>query len=411
MITFLLLLSALCLSTVAGYYSIIGMTTIFAASWWPVVIMTGTLEFSKVVVASWLYRNWHKTPVLLRTYLTASVIVLMCITSLGIFGYLSKAHIDQGLSMGDNTLEIAQLEQQIQFENKSIEDNRKVISQMDDAVSSILSQSVSETAQKANRGSAMAAQAAKLRDKQKVDRTDISKAINEANKKVRELSSEKLKLEQAKLKLEAEVGPIKYIAQMMYGDNPDKNLLEKAVRYVIILIIFVFDPLAVLMLIAANMDLVNKRNNPETDDFKKKDNDVDSVDSTEINTGFKFINIDEIDTQAPTPKIEEPTVEEVNALLEEVEQELPILPSEDVSDILDDDIIESVSNEVNDESTVVNFLDTNELDEAITEINDENGPTSKNRPEPTLGKKPDNILQTIKEYHNVRLDDARRTLK
>ena len=254
-ITILLLLSALGLSSIAGYYSVIGMTAIFASTWWPIVIMTGMLEFSKLVVASWLYRNWNYTPLLLRSYLTIAVVVLMFITSLGIFGYLSKAHIDQGIGQGDNTLFLAQIDREIQVEKNRIDDTRKIISQMDDAVSSILSQSVTASAQKANRGSTMAAQASQLRDRQKKDRELLNKGINESNLKIRDLSNQKLKLEQEQLKIEAEVGPIKYIAQMIYGDNPDKNLLEKAVRYVTILIIFVFDPLAVLMVIAANMSM------------------------------------------------------------------------------------------------------------------------------------------------------------
>lgn len=267
-LTILLLLSALGLSTIAGYYSVAGMTAIFAASWWPIVIMTGTLEFSKIIVASWLYRNWSKTPVFLRLYFCIAIVILMFITSLGIFGYLSKAHIDQTASVGDNPLFIKQIDQQIATEQARIDDTRKVISQMDDAVNSMLSQSVSASAQKANKGGNIARQATMLRDSQKKDRAALNKVIDEANNKIRDFNKEKLKLEQEQVKIEAEVGPIKYIAQMMYGDNPDKNVLERSVRYMIIMIIMVFDPLAMLMIIAANMSLQS------VEELKKQDSDL-----------------------------------------------------------------------------------------------------------------------------------------
>lgn len=272
LLTFVLLLTALILSTIAGYYSVIGMTAIFAASWWPIVIMTGTLEFSKIVVSSWLYRNWGKTPVFLRVYFCIAILILMFITSLGVFGYLSKAHIDQTASVSDNPLLIKQIDQEIGVEQSRIEDTRKLISQMDSAVNSMLSQSVNESAQKANKGSQIAKQATKLRDSQKKDRTTLNQSIDESNKKISELNKRRLVLEQDQIKIEAEVGPIKYIAQMMYGDEIDKNVLEKSVRYVIILIITVFDPLAMLMIIAANISFAHASKEREDQSDSKKKN-------------------------------------------------------------------------------------------------------------------------------------------
>lgn len=276
LLTIALLLTALLLSTIAGYYSVIGMTAIFAASWWPIVIMTGTLEFSKIIVASWLYRNWKKTPLFLRTYFCIAIVILMCITSLGVFGYLSKAHIDQTASVSDNPLLIKQLEQRISIEQSRIDDTRKIIVQMDNSINSLLSQSVNENTQKANKGTQIVKQANTLRNSQKKDRLALNQAIDEANSKIAEYNQKKLVLEQDQIKIEAEVGPIKYIAQMMYGDSVDKNLLEKSVRYVIILIITVFDPLAMLMIIAANMSFeiakreLKKENDKEPELKKKK---------------------------------------------------------------------------------------------------------------------------------------------
>lgn len=265
-LTFILLITALTLSTIAGYYSVAGMTAIFAASWWPIVIMTGTLEFSKIIVASWLYRNWNRTPRFLKIYFCIAIVILMFITSLGIFGYLSKAHIDQTAGVSDNPLLIKQIEQQISTEQARIDDTRKLIQQMDGAVNSMLSQSVNESAQKANKGGQLAKQATTLRNSQKKDRQALNATIDEANTKISNFNKEKLKLEQEQIKIEAEVGPIKYIAQMMYGDDVDKNLLERSVRYIIILIIMVFDPLAMLMIIAANMSFVHMHD----DESKKK---------------------------------------------------------------------------------------------------------------------------------------------
>lgn len=430
----LLLLSALSLSAIAGYYSVIGMTAIFAAAWWPVVVMTGMLEFSKIIVASWLYKNWKVTPALLKSYLTAAVVILMFITSLGIFGFLSKAHIEQTAGMGDNTLFVAQIDQQIQVERGKIEDNRKVIQQMDDAVASMLSQSTQASAQKANRGTTMAQQASQLRDRQKKDREALNRMIDESNAKIRDLSGQKLKLEQAQLKLEAEVGPIKYIAQMVYGDNPDKNLLEKAVRYVIILIIFVFDPLAVLMIIAANMSFMqaadlrrgSRRSKEEAppprpislseamDDIRKND-DKQGVAWAEAPTS----NLQAaIPVRYPEPKIEPiqeashpvapiyataPVPAPIPVPIQEVVQEASIVQEAPVAE----DMAPAIEPAMPDPEPVV-------IVEEPQDIRSDPGSLAvetNGAPPPDPARKPDDILQTIKKYHTVRLDDARRTLK
>lgn len=314
-LTILLILSAFGLSSIAGYYSVAGMTAIFAASWWPIVIMTGTLEFSKIVVSSWLYRNWNKTPRFLKIYFTFAVIILMFITSLGIFGYLSKAHIDQLATTSDNPLFIQQIDQQIATEQARIDDNRKIIIQMDSAVSSMLSQSTAESAQRANKGVNMAKQANALRTSQQKDRNNLNKQIDEANQKIRELNKEKLKLEQEQIKIEAEVGPIKYIAQMFYGDNPDKNLLEKAVRYMIVLIIVVFDPLAVLMFIAANMSLAQWQEDRKKPVPPPLPTDLnDSEDEPKKKDHSEFVHIDKIEIDLPNIIVEESPTDIIEAV-------------------------------------------------------------------------------------------------
>jgi hypothetical protein len=248
MINYIALLVALTLSGVAGWYSIIGLTAIFSASFWPVVIMGTSLEIGKVVTASWLYRNWHIAPRVIKYYLTTAVIVLMFITSMGIFGFLSKAHIEQTISTSDNTVLIQQIDSRIERENKKISDANIVIQQLDNSV---------KVLQDANRMRGKDGAIA-VREKQKEERAQLQATIDDALKAIDVLQDEKTKLSVEQTKLEAEVGPLKYIAELIYS-NADKNQLEAAVRWVIIILVMVFDPLAVLLLIAANIGLQNKR--------------------------------------------------------------------------------------------------------------------------------------------------------
>jgi len=372
--------AAIALSSVAGYYSVIGLTTIFSSAFIPVLIMAGTLETSKVLVASWLYNNWKKTPWLLKSYLTGAVVVLMFITSLGIFGFLSKAHVEQAAAGAEQQAKVLHISQSIDQQNAIIEraktklanagkgneagnaaintridDANKVIdsankrvqpqideqqrvidaanakielrarstqSQIDDIdkqvanldniVKSLIDQKKTSQAQarqqeqQADRTRLaksktellkqidamrqapdpqvdaakieIARLRAKVDDEIKQARTVIEQltnklsqgsdtdklqadidvqndAIKAAEAQIETLNADKFKLETEGRKLEAETGPIKYIAQALYGDAVDQTLLEHAVRWIIVLIIIVFDPLAVLMLIAANQGL------------------------------------------------------------------------------------------------------------------------------------------------------------
>lgn len=248
MINIIALLVALVLSGVAAWYSIIGLTAIFAAAFWPVVIMGTALEVGKVVTASWLYRNWNIAPKILKYYLTTAVIILMFITSMGIFGFLSKAHIEQTAAVSDNTALIEQIDSRIERENKKIADAETVIKQLDNSV---------KVLQDANRMRGKDGAIA-VREKQKEERASIQATIDSALKEIDKLQGEKTTLSVEQAKIEAEVGPLKYIAELIYT-NADKNQLENAVRWVIIILVMVFDPLAVLLLIAANIGLQNKR--------------------------------------------------------------------------------------------------------------------------------------------------------
>ena len=246
---YLVLLVALAISGVAAWYSIAGLAAIFAAAKIPVIIMGGTLEVGKLVTASWLYQNWKRVPFLLKSYLTLAVIVLMFITSMGIFGFLSKAHIDQTIVSGDNTLLIEQLDQKIAREQKRIDDANLVIAQLDSAVQTL----IDYDRIRGDDG------AIAVREGQKDERDNLNSIIDDAYSVMGDMQSDRLELSQEQLSIEAEVGPIRYIAELIYGDETNEAILNSAVRIVILIIIFVFDSLAVLLLVAANMSLRDSR--------------------------------------------------------------------------------------------------------------------------------------------------------
>ncbi len=387
--TVLMFIAAVFLSAIAGFYSVVGMASIFAGSTVAVMLMTGTLEASKVIVASWLYNNWNKTPFLLKSYLTVAVIVLMLITSIGIFGYLSKAHIEQTLQAQSNFEQIEKLEKEIErqessiskleteiagLENKSNNNDATIQSQIDaeqlriDSAYSRIQPAIDEqneiifkeeerlgtdvvlykdlivtidknlksiedniaagnikavqalvgvdpdgnlgpateraieafrTAQNSEKQrltnliavesenitspviDAARDEIKRIRanaeaeiknsndlinrlrsqigtvDTDEVDKkvAELEKSISAANIAITQLIEKKTALETEYRKIEAEVGPIKFVAQMFYGPEVDQNILEESVRYMILILIFVFDPLAMLMLIASNQGM------------------------------------------------------------------------------------------------------------------------------------------------------------
>ena len=240
----LLLATGLIISAVAIYYSVIGLAAIFAAATIPIYIMGGSLEVAKLVCASWLKANWERAPKFIKIYMMVSIIVLMFITSMGIFGFLSKAHTDQSLVSGDVQSRIAIYDEKIKTARENIEANRKQLKQMDEAVDQVMGRSTDEKG---------ADKAVSVRKNQSRDRVALAKDIEANQKLIAKLNDEAAPIRAEVRKVEAEVGPIKYIAKLIYGDNPDTNILEKAVTWVIIMIVVVFDPLAVVMLLAAQM--------------------------------------------------------------------------------------------------------------------------------------------------------------
>jgi hypothetical protein len=251
---YLTLITGLLISAVAIFYSVAGLTSIFSAAPLAIIIMGTTLEVAKLVATVWLKQNWEIAPRLLKGYLLSAVAILMFITSMGIFGFLSKAHSDQTLVSGDVQSKIAVYDERIKTEKDNIEAARRALTQMDAAVDQTIARSTTE---------AGAGRAAQLRRQQAKERTQLQKEIADSQKRISALNEERAPIAAEVRKVEAEVGPIKYIASFIYGENPDANLLEKAVTWVIILIVIVFDPLAVMLLLASQYSFGLLKRKPE----------------------------------------------------------------------------------------------------------------------------------------------------
>ena len=236
------LVSGLTVSAVAIYYSVAGLVAIFSAAVIPIIVMGVALEISKLAGTVWLKQNWTRAPYFIRAYLLAAIAILMLITSMGIFGFLSKAHSDQSLVSGDVQSKIAVYDDKIKTAKDNIDANRKALRQMDEAVDQVMGRSSDEKG---------ADKAVQIRRSQQKERVRLQSEIQTEQKTITALSEERAPIAAEVRKVEAEVGPIKYIAAFIYGDNPDANILEKAVTWVIIIIVVVFDPLAVILLLAS----------------------------------------------------------------------------------------------------------------------------------------------------------------
>ena len=248
MITIIIVfLSAISISVIAAGYSIAGLTALFAGAVVPIIAMGSALEVGKLVAASWLYNNWRNklVPKTIRAYLTFAVIILVFITSMGIFGFSSKAHLDQVKPTSSNEIRIELIDKQIVQQENIIDRAENTLDQLDKALDKYIDMEY------VTRG-------LKEREKQKSERDALNLAISNAIDEMSKLSLAKSALELQQDKIEAEVGPIKYIAELIYGDTA-KDHFDKAVRWVIIVLIFVFDPLAVLLLIAANISLRSRK--------------------------------------------------------------------------------------------------------------------------------------------------------
>ena len=254
----LLMLVALAITSVAGYFSILGLMAIFPASPVAIAAMGIVLELAKLVTASWVYRNWKIANKLLKTYFTIAVVVLSFITSMGVFGYLSKAHIEHTTVGGSAQLQIAQLESQKTAAERRLKNAQTSLDTLDRLTTG-------ENILDANF----------IRNRQKRERAALNNEIEGATTDIQAIETNLIPLKTESLVLEAEVGPIKYVAELFYGSG-DNATIDKAVRMMIIILIFVFDPLAILLIIAANMTFLGLTKREEPDIVKTASSVVDN---------------------------------------------------------------------------------------------------------------------------------------
>jgi hypothetical protein len=278
----LTLIVALTLSAIAAWYSILGLTAIFAAAVIPIIIMGGSLEVAKVVTTLWLHKYWDRATWNLKLYLIPAVIALAFLTSMGIFGFLSKAHSDQTLVSGDTSAKVELVDEKIKIARENIAMSQKALEQMNSQVDQLLGRTDDDKG--ANR-------AVQVRRQQRAERNRLQNEIAAEQESIAKLNEEVAPIRAEIRKIEAEVGPIKYIAALIYGDNPDTNLLERAVRWVIILIVFVFDPLALMLVLAAQSsyrwlddDLRNRKKEDEETFPEEKTNVSEPIQPNDIPT-------------------------------------------------------------------------------------------------------------------------------
>jgi len=304
LIAYLALISGLSISAVAIYYSVAGLISIFAAAAIPIAIMGIVLEVGKLSATVWLKQNWLLAPKFLKTYLFIAITVLMLITSMGIFGYLSKAHLDQAVPTGDVAAKVSLLDEKIKTERDNIETARSALKQMDAQVDQIMSRTDNEKG---------AERAVQIRRNQQAERGRLQADIAKSQARIAQLNEERAPIASELRKVEAEVGPIKYIAALIYGDNPDANLLEAAVRWVIIIIVLVFDPLAVILLLASQYSFAwFRQQNQEAEEMASDLYELEKAIDNKNNDTLKeesdvspFPTVEEI-----TPK-DEPPVDEI----------------------------------------------------------------------------------------------------
>ena len=348
-LSYFTLLTALSLSMVAAWYSILGLTAIFASAVIPIIIMGSILEVAKVTVTVWLHEYWHRCRLLMKCYLVPAVFMLMVITSMGIFGFLSKAHTDQSLVSGDVLAKIAVYDEKIKVAKDNIDANRRALKQMDEAVDQVMGRSQDEKG---------ADKAVSIRRAQAKERNRLLAEIAAEQKKITIINEERAPIAAEVRKVEAEVGPIKYIAALVYGDNPDTNLLERAVRWVIIILVVVFDPLAIMMVLAATESMKwerERRLQPayEPDDGPLTDEQIAQLRATaepELPTGevvetSKLFEDESKDPHPPgwmyddvqTNALSEEEVEEVIAEFDQARHIEPVVFNQDYLDALSQD--------------------------------------------------------------------------
>jgi len=240
----LTLFTSLTLAATAAYFSIVGLMTIFSGAALSIAFMASVLEFGKIVSAAWLHYEWDRINNLVRAYFTTAVVVLMLITSMGIFGYLSKAHIDASVTSDSYSLEASIVDKRLEGKQLQLDNLTARLESLD---------YVLQTSQPKDRNY--------VNKVQTPERNEINTNIDILVDEIVAMNEQKMPILRQQLDQEAELGPVKYIADMIYGDEA-KSYYDNAVRWIILTIIFVFDPLAIMLLIVSTAAFKRDREKP-----------------------------------------------------------------------------------------------------------------------------------------------------
>jgi hypothetical protein len=312
-IAYLALVSGLTLSAVAEYYSILGLMAIFSAAVVPIIIMGVALGVGKITATVWLKQNWKTAPLTIKSYLFSAIVILMFITSMGTFGFLAKAHNDQNLVSGDVLSKIAVYDEKIRFEQENVESARKALKQLDESVDQVMSRSTDEKG---------ADKAVSLRRSQSKERSRLIAEITTAQQHIQQLNEGRAPIAAEVRKVEAEVGPIKYIAAFVYGAT-DTTILEKAVTWVIITLIIVFDPLAVVLLLSSQYSFQRFR---EIDLVKEEKIEEPKVEELRPEPVIE----EKIIVNPPTKKSRKKSVKKVKKIKTPIIETVPIIKSNSI---------------------------------------------------------------------------------
>ena len=340
-------LAALSTASVAEWFSIVGIISIYAGAPYNAGLVLGlVLGLAKLVNTSWLYRNWDKASWKIKGPLIYFLLALMMATSMGVFGFLTKSHLEQGAATVDNSAKVERLDQQITREKGTIADDEKIITQLDAAINSYIGKDKTD-------------KAVAIRKSQAPQRKQLRDDIDASQKKIDGYSEDKLKLTSEVRALQLEVGPIRYIAELFYGTGGDQNAnIESAVKMFTLLIVSTLDPLAIILLIAANHTLMQRQNEKKekakkdtgpysgTDIPVAADNDPRKIEA-EVSTLSETEQTGQDNEQLGSPTIHEindtevdaesiaPSTGEVGAINEE--EKVDSIPAGEISEVLAND--------------------------------------------------------------------------
>ena len=242
------LIAGIVLSVISGFFSVIGLATLFSGAYNSVLVMGAALEFSKIICASWIYRNWKIAPIFMRIYMVIASLILVAITSMGTFGYLSKSYLEKAENVSSHSIEIDSIQAEKNLKISEIATRMKIIGQMDASVEKLISFD-------RIRGPDGAIAA---REAQKEERALISQELTALSAELLVLSKKESGVLTEKNSSEAELGPLKYFAEFLYGEEAAAAHFDDSVRTIILIIVFVFDPLAICLILAGNLG-INKR--------------------------------------------------------------------------------------------------------------------------------------------------------